>query len=262
MWEGRTGQDGAQSAVCLRVCARDSWVWNEAWICAHITPNQPILVCAHACVNLCVCLCVHVCSVFLWPCASACVCVCVCVCARAMLCRGAVSFGLVVSIIRSLSFTPVSVSLFLFPPPPPPPPPLFLLFRSPFCLFCILPSLLIPPLSPPSLWVMTFKSSVHSLCNDERGEICPFLSVYSAFHLCLSVFCAALYSPRSVSELLNLMKLLHLNQDTLWSVAFRYSCDRLGRVFHLWTVGSKLRCSFLIASRGLKIFLKPVVEKQ
>ena len=261
MWEGRTGQDGAQSAVCLRVCARDSWVWNEAWICAHITPNQPILVCAHACVNLCVCLCVHVCSVFLWPCASACV--CVCVCARAMLCRGAVSFGLVVSIIRSLSFTPVSVSLFLFPPPPPPPPPpLFLLFRSPFCLFCIPPSLLIPPLSPPSLWVMTFKSSVHSLCNDERGEICPFLSVYSAFHLCLSVFCAALYSPRSVSELLNLMKLLHLNQDTLWSVAFRYSCDRLGRVFHLWTVGSKLRCSFLIASRGLKIFLKPVVEKQ
>lgn len=139
--------------------------------------------------------------VFLWPCA------CVCMCKW----RRPVSFGLVVSIIRSLSFTRLllSVSLASLPSPS--------LIYSPF-LFSI-SSLL--PLStsctlPLSLWVMTFKSSFRSLHCDEWWENGPLLSVYSFFHPCPSVHIlfTLFFSPA-----IHFYVVIHLNKDNpkLWS---------------------------------------------
>lgn len=96
---------------------------NDAWICVYIPRNCPVHV------KLCVYVCVHVClSVCDSMPASACV----------HVCRGAVRFGLVVTIIRSLSFTPVSCLLFPFSRSLSLSPPLSLAFFSfSFSLFSV-----------------------------------------------------------------------------------------------------------------------------
>lgn len=107
--EGSRGQEGSKLRIVNKVngitCKRFKWqaysisCVNDAWICVYIPRNCPVHV------KLCVYVCVHVClSVCDSMPASACV----------HVCRGAVSFGLVVTIIRSLSFTPVSCFLFPF----------------------------------------------------------------------------------------------------------------------------------------------------
>lgn len=107
--EGSRGQEGSKLRIVNKVngitCKRFKWqaysisCVNDAWICVYIPRNCPVHV------KLCVYVCVHVClSVCDSMPASACV----------HVCRGAVSFGLVVTIIRSLSFTPVSCLLFPF----------------------------------------------------------------------------------------------------------------------------------------------------
>lgn len=163
------------------------------WISVHVRMCvPPRILCANISVSVPVWLCQPLCvSVFMYACLSVTLCVCVCVCVGVRVCRGAVSFGLVVSIIRSLSFTPVSFVLFLFLSS-------FLLpltFPSVFPYFSTSPSPSLPPPSPLSFWLMSFKSSSHSSRNDERGQICPFLSVYSAFHLCPSVLIPLFIHP-------------------------------------------------------------------
>lgn len=128
------------------------------------------------------CLCKPVCvCVFMYACLSVTLCLCECMFGRA------VSFGLVVSIIRSLSFTPVSFSLFLSLP-------LTLPFR--FLHFSISHSTslsLLPRLCASEWWVLNHPFILRTMMNEGKSVLFS-LFILLSISVPLFLFCS-LFNP-------------------------------------------------------------------